>query len=259
MVAALELYVDVHATRRLRTLWHALEAEGIPTLASLHDDRHRPHASLAAAARLGLTPGTVSVRIDRLMDQGLVVRTADPDSKRSVQIALTAAGHELFEQVVPVHLANENRLLAALSNDERELLADVLRKLLVEFEGSRPASATDHRLGLLLEPAHVTMQLRQAVGLPAVAGLLVRTVEPGSPAAMAGIEPGDVLAHAEKRRLRSSAALYAAIEHHQGRRLRLKVLRGIDELLIDIDLSTSPVTGRKAGPPTSTMLPQHAL
>jgi hypothetical protein len=52
MVAALELYLDVHATRRLRTLWHALEAEGTPTLASLHDDRHRPHVSLAAAARL---------------------------------------------------------------------------------------------------------------------------------------------------------------------------------------------------------------
>jgi hypothetical protein len=51
MVAALELYMDVHATRRLRTLWHSLEAEGIPTLASLHDDKHRPHVSLAAAAR----------------------------------------------------------------------------------------------------------------------------------------------------------------------------------------------------------------
>jgi len=35
VVAALELYLDVDATRRLRTLWRALEAEGIPTLASL--------------------------------------------------------------------------------------------------------------------------------------------------------------------------------------------------------------------------------
>jgi hypothetical protein len=52
MVAAVELYLDVHATRRLRTLWHALEAEGIPTLASLQNDRHRPHVSLAAAAQL---------------------------------------------------------------------------------------------------------------------------------------------------------------------------------------------------------------
>ncbi|MEV4352316.1 2'-5' RNA ligase family protein [Actinoplanes sp. NPDC049596] len=52
MVAALELYLDVEATRRIRTLWHALEAEGVPTLASLLNDRHRPHVSLAAARTL---------------------------------------------------------------------------------------------------------------------------------------------------------------------------------------------------------------
>ncbi|WP_308200867.1 hypothetical protein [Actinoplanes sp. M2I2] len=43
MVAALELYLDVDATRRVRTLWRSLEAEGIPTLASLLNEKHRPH------------------------------------------------------------------------------------------------------------------------------------------------------------------------------------------------------------------------
>jgi hypothetical protein len=52
VVAALELYLDVDATRRVRTLWRALEDEGIPTLASLLNDKHRPHVSLAAARTL---------------------------------------------------------------------------------------------------------------------------------------------------------------------------------------------------------------
>jgi hypothetical protein len=52
VVAALELYLDTNATRRIRALWHALEAEGIPTLAGLHGGLHRPHVSLAAATRL---------------------------------------------------------------------------------------------------------------------------------------------------------------------------------------------------------------
>ncbi|MBU2663251.1 2'-5' RNA ligase family protein [Actinoplanes bogorensis] len=56
MVAALELYLDVDATRRVRTLWRALEAEGIPTLASLLNDKHRPHVSLAAARTLSPAP-----------------------------------------------------------------------------------------------------------------------------------------------------------------------------------------------------------
>ena len=64
MVAALELYLDVDATRRLRTLWRALEAEGVPTLGSLHD-RHRPHLSLAAARMLD--PQAVARALDGLV------------------------------------------------------------------------------------------------------------------------------------------------------------------------------------------------
>lgn len=62
MVAALELYLDVEATRRVRTLWRALEDEGIPTLAGLLNQKHRPHVSLAAARRL--SPEAIAAALD---------------------------------------------------------------------------------------------------------------------------------------------------------------------------------------------------
>jgi len=49
MVAALELYFDPPAERRVRTLWNALEDAGVPTLRDLLDGRHKPHVSLAVA------------------------------------------------------------------------------------------------------------------------------------------------------------------------------------------------------------------
>ncbi|AVT33741.1 MULTISPECIES: 2'-5' RNA ligase family protein [unclassified Plantactinospora] len=52
MVAALELYFDTDATRRIRVLWDALESEGVQSLRSLLGQRHRPHISLAVAPRL---------------------------------------------------------------------------------------------------------------------------------------------------------------------------------------------------------------
>jgi DNA-binding MarR family transcriptional regulator len=256
------LRVRAHLDRELEAVFERFDLTGpsfavLVTLARIAGDGGVSQRHLAD--ELDLTPGTVSVRIDRLVDQGLVVRTVDPDSKRSVQIALTAAGRERFEQTVPVHLANEDRLLAALTSEERELLSDLLRKLLVEFEGSRPTSEADPRLGLLLEPAHVTMRRRQAVGLRPVAGLLVRSVEPGSPAERAGIEPGDVLTTAGGRPLRSSAALYAALEDHHGQGLDLEVLRGSDELAISIALEPAPITGRNARSATPAPSPQHIL
>lgn len=65
MVAALELYLDVDATRRVRALWRALEAEGIPSLASLLNEKHRPHVSLAAARTL--SPSTIVEALDGLV------------------------------------------------------------------------------------------------------------------------------------------------------------------------------------------------
>src|SRR3954451_385984 len=166
---------------------------------------------------LGLTSGTISVRMDRLVGEGLVHRDADPGDRRNVRIRLTAKGRELFERVAPAHLANERRLLAPLTADEQAQLAGLLRKLLLEFEGSRTRDAA---LGLTLAPARETIRAREAVGLPPVAGLLVRAVESDSPADKAGIQPGDVL-----KGVRAVAELYESAPGH----MQLIVLRGTKE------------------------------
>ncbi|GIJ51113.1 2'-5' RNA ligase [Virgisporangium aliadipatigenens] len=52
MVAALELYLDHIAERRVRVLWEALEREGVQSMRDLLGGRHRPHLSLAVADEL---------------------------------------------------------------------------------------------------------------------------------------------------------------------------------------------------------------
>src|SRR3954468_22776762 len=72
---------------------------------------------------LGLTSGTISVRMDRLVGEGLVDRRPDPASARNTLISLTERGRDLFERVVPAHLANERRLLSALDDEQLDALA----------------------------------------------------------------------------------------------------------------------------------------
>lgn len=43
-------------------------------------------------------------------------------------------GQRLFDRVAPAHLDNQERLLGPLSRAERDTLAALLRKLLLEFE-----------------------------------------------------------------------------------------------------------------------------
>src|SRR5262249_1687709 len=99
---------------------------------------------------LNPTPRTISGREDAVRAEGLVHREPDPDDRRNVRITLTAKGRELFERVAPAHLANERRLLSPLTPEEETELARLLRKLLLEFEGT---CAGERELGLVLAPA----------------------------------------------------------------------------------------------------------
>src|SRR3954468_21298711 len=187
---------------------HGLTAPGFAVLVTLaRIDEGGGVTQRRLMDELGLTSGTVSVRMDRLVSQGLVDRRPDPESARNTLISLTDAGRELFERVVPAHLANERRLLSGLGPDELELLAGLLRKLLVEFEGARPPAGVAAPLGLTLAPGHVAAALREAVGLPPTTGLLVRTVVRGKPADQAGLRTGDVLTGSGTHELRAIADL----------------------------------------------------
>jgi DNA-binding MarR family transcriptional regulator len=47
-----------------------------------------------------------------------------------VDVTLTAEGKRLIDAALPDHLANEHRLLAALTPAQRKALTDTLRRLL---------------------------------------------------------------------------------------------------------------------------------
>jgi DNA-binding MarR family transcriptional regulator len=83
---------------------------------------------------LGLSPGTVSLRVDRLVRRGLVRRGPDPNDGRGALISLSERGRELFEACAPEHLSNSRELLAGLTEYERDRLARLLGKLLHTLE-----------------------------------------------------------------------------------------------------------------------------
>jgi DNA-binding MarR family transcriptional regulator len=196
---------------------------------------------------LNLTSGTVSVRVDRLAERGLVTRSEDPHDRRNTLVALTPAGHDLFDRVTPAHVATENRLLTALSAEQFTQLVALLRQLLVSFEGS--VGGEFPHLGLSLAPAHRAIEIRRAVGLPELVGLLVRDVEPRSRAEQAGIATGDVLVRAGHTALRSVTALYAAISAARpAGSMTISVVRGVDaEVDAILDLRPRPADDNPPG------------
>jgi DNA-binding MarR family transcriptional regulator len=109
---------------------HGLEPGWHDVLATLR--RHGPPYQLRPSEfsnTLMLTSSGTTKRLDRLEQAGLITRAPDPNDRRGVVITLTPAGLQLIDAVMEAHLANERRLLDALSERDRKQLADLLRKL----------------------------------------------------------------------------------------------------------------------------------
>src|SRR5580658_9153105 len=90
------------------------------------------------AGALGLTRGALSARLAAIEEAGLIARTGDETDRRRVHVQLTAAGHAAFELHAGGELRGTGTLLAALTTDEQQVLADLLRKLVLAAEPAPP-------------------------------------------------------------------------------------------------------------------------
>jgi len=100
---------------------------------------------------------------------------------------------------------------------------------------ARGESVRAPQLGIAITPGHVARRLRRAVGLPDTEGLLIRGVAEDSPAARAGLAPGDLIVAAAGQPVRTVDDLSGALQA-AGETIELNVLRGTDERSIQVAL-----------------------
>jgi S1-C subfamily serine protease len=88
-------------------------------------------------------------------------------------------------------------------------------------------------LGIAVAPAHVARRLRRSVGLPERDGVLVRGVEDGSPAHVAGIAEGDLLVAAGGRTISDVDDLHELLGA-TGLPLEVTLVRGAEERTVTV-------------------------
>jgi DNA-binding MarR family transcriptional regulator len=101
-----------------------------------------PGQALAAgelAARLKVTPATVTGLLDGLERAGQVRRQRCSEDRRSVAVRLTARGAKVLSEVMPERFRRNSRLMAKLSEGDRRQLRRLLEQVgggLEEFSRS---------------------------------------------------------------------------------------------------------------------------
>jgi DNA-binding MarR family transcriptional regulator len=127
-----QLQREVHLAQRATFARHGLDAAAFDVLAALR--RAGPPYQLTPTALMRtalVTSGAITQRLDRLEEKGLITRERSDADGRAVVVTLTPAGGAALDAALPDHLETERRLLAGLSDADREQLAGLLRRFLV--------------------------------------------------------------------------------------------------------------------------------
>ena len=161
-------------------------------------------------------------------------RRIEGSVEHTAPLAPGSSGGALLDAAGKLVGINTNRIgegfyLALPADDELRERIDAL---------GRGESPKRLRLGVAVAPSHVARRMRRSVGLPERAGVLVRGVEDGSPAAAAGIESGDLIVEAGGRAVTDADELHEALGALDFP-FEVKLVRGNDERTVQVGGGTT--------------------
>jgi DNA-binding MarR family transcriptional regulator len=86
---------------------------------------------------MNLSSGGMTNILHALARRGLIERLPDPSDRRGVLIKITPKAKNLVESAIAAHVAEEHRMIAVLSKQERNSLQSLLGKLLLGIDPVR--------------------------------------------------------------------------------------------------------------------------
>lgn len=95
---------------------------------------HAPMTPSQLAAATNVAPSSMTHRLDRMVERGLITREQDPDNRTRVLIRLSDAGYALFVTVIRGSDLVEADVLGGLREDQVETLAELLEQVIAGLD-----------------------------------------------------------------------------------------------------------------------------
>lgn len=106
---------------------HHINHENFITLELLYSKGPQPVQKISET--LSIPSGSITYVVNKLEKKGLVERQTNPHDKRASNVVLTEEGRTLFNEVFPKHVNTISQNLSFISNDEKEQLIGLLKRI----------------------------------------------------------------------------------------------------------------------------------
>ena len=97
--------------------------------------------------KVNLTPGSISVAVDRLLAKGLVSRTESSEDRRVRVVALSPRGKSVITPIFRAHVETLEKVFAGLSRHELQQLEQQLKRVGKQAESLFDRSVAKGRTG----------------------------------------------------------------------------------------------------------------
>ena len=111
---------------------HGVTRAACAILSAIVNDGKTTPASLATF--IGIDGAAVTRRLDRLEEQGLLVRERRTTDRRVVNLKLTRKGSRLVPKLVADSKATNTKFLAGLTSAEKKALQEIIQKMLANSD-----------------------------------------------------------------------------------------------------------------------------
>ncbi len=148
LVLTLQEWIGTFMRRSMRNFIHHSKETGLSMSqigALFQINRGRSNVSDLGEG-LGITNAAVSQMLDRLVQDGLILRSEDPQDRRAKQLVLTDKGCRIMQETIQARQGWIEDLVAKLSGSEKEQITAALKVLIDRTELLDPASAMNAEL-----------------------------------------------------------------------------------------------------------------
>jgi DNA-binding MarR family transcriptional regulator len=132
-VVTLQKWIEVFMQRSMRDFLGYVRESGLSMsqLGALFQIHHRESSGVTDLGdKLGVTSSAASQLLERLVQQGLILRSEDPSDRRVKQLILTEKGHQVLQESIRARQSWLSDLAETLSDREREAIIATLNILI---------------------------------------------------------------------------------------------------------------------------------
>ncbi|QYJ80592.1 MarR family winged helix-turn-helix transcriptional regulator [Shewanella acanthi] len=126
-------HVIIEFYEKLTSWEHAIVRDQGFSLSQVHTIEllgvHGPMRMKELADKIGVTTGTLTVQIDKMVDAQWVYRLPHESDRRSILVALTEKGQALYLEHDALHLQLTMDLTAQMTSEDRKMLLDLFTRM----------------------------------------------------------------------------------------------------------------------------------